>query len=212
MSNLLQYVIKPFISFSFNLLFNLLKHASIYFPVVCLSRTTWTFWHDVLSLFVLLFSFTAFSWGQWLMFRFTAFNWGWCLMFSSGFETHLFMLHWTYRNTPRVFTLEATAIPHVCVVTNYSLLLPSTGVHSESSWHLSGWVPEPHWTRCGSAHFLCVGVQCRTHKTFVVSSWSAHTPDVRRVSDTADAVLSHRLGLLSTSGDNNAALSQGQFK
>ncbi|KAM9484721.1 caspase-8-like isoform 3-T6 [Salvelinus alpinus] len=32
--------------------------------------------------------------------------------------------------------------------------------------------------------------------------------DVRRVSDTADAVLSHRLGLLSTSGDNNAALSQ----
>uniref|UniRef100_A0AAZ3SDZ4 Caspase-8 n=1 Tax=Oncorhynchus tshawytscha TaxID=74940 RepID=A0AAZ3SDZ4_ONCTS len=33
--------------------------------------------------------------------------------------------------------------------------------------------------------------------------------DVRRVSDTADAVLSHRLGLLSTSGDNEAALSQG---
>ncbi|XP_064832986.1 caspase-8-like isoform X3 [Oncorhynchus masou masou] len=32
--------------------------------------------------------------------------------------------------------------------------------------------------------------------------------DVRRVSDTADAVLSHRLGLLSTSGDNDAALSQ----
>ncbi|XP_055727480.1 caspase-8-like isoform X1 [Salvelinus fontinalis] len=31
--------------------------------------------------------------------------------------------------------------------------------------------------------------------------------DVRRVSDTADAVLSHRLGLLSTSGDNDAALS-----
>eukprot|EP00063_Salmo_salar_P046243 XP_014021078.1 PREDICTED: caspase-8-like isoform X3 [Salmo salar] len=32
--------------------------------------------------------------------------------------------------------------------------------------------------------------------------------DVRRVSDTADTVLSHRLALLSTSGDNNAALSQ----
>ncbi|XP_029557990.1 caspase-8 isoform X2 [Salmo trutta] len=32
--------------------------------------------------------------------------------------------------------------------------------------------------------------------------------DVRRVSDTAEAVLSHRLALLSTSGDNNAALSQ----
>ncbi|CAB1346941.1 unnamed protein product, partial [Coregonus sp. 'balchen'] len=35
--------------------------------------------------------------------------------------------------------------------------------------------------------------------------------EVRRVSDTADAGRSHRLGLLSTSGDNCAALSQGSL-